>query len=215
MSRFFETIRYENGSMPLINLHEERFAYTQQTAWGIILYTSLTQVIENSFQHLTFSIQKNIKYKCRVEYGISNIRVDFSPYHQKEIIWLKLIETDDINYSLKFADRSMLTNLCKGIDDITEILLIKNKLLTDTSFTNIALLDGKQWVTPTKPLFEGVQRNHLLSEGIIFEKDIHKKDLGKFTHIKLFNALVNWDEAWVFDTKKCFSCNENVGKTIG
>ncbi|MGH2645634.1 MAG: hypothetical protein ACRDE2_16915, partial [Chitinophagaceae bacterium] len=104
-----------------------------------------------------------------------------------------------IDYHLKFANRECFTRLKSGLQEGSEILIIKNKLLTDTTFTNVALFDGTKWFTPEVPLLEGIQRNFLINEGIIFAEEIRLKDLYFFKKIKLFNAMINWDEAPVLD----------------
>jgi 4-amino-4-deoxychorismate lyase len=70
-----------------------------------------------------------------------------------------------------------------------DVLLVKNGLLTDTSYCNIALFDGVNWVTPLTPLIQGVTRAQLLEDGKLIAKDIKLEELMNFQKIALFNAL--------------------------
>ncbi len=76
-----------------------------------------------------------------------------------------------------------------------EILIIKKGLVTDTSYTNVALLKDEKWYTPAEPLLRGTQRAKLISEGKIIEQTIHLKDLHLYSKIKLFNAMMEFDSA--------------------
>ena len=65
----------------------------------------------------------------------------------REIRSLKVVVDDRIDYSFKSADRSSLNRLTAQKGDCDEIIIVKNGLVTDTSFTNIAVFDGEQWLT--------------------------------------------------------------------
>ncbi|WP_309546477.1 aminotransferase class IV [Hoylesella marshii] len=80
----------------------------------------------------------------------------------------------------------------KGVCD--DVLIVRNGLLTDTSYTNIALYDGYQWFTPATPLLEGTMRASLLDSGMLIEKDILLSDLPHYQYIALFNAMIDMGE---------------------
>lgn len=63
--------------------------------------------------------------------------------------------------------------------DCDEIIIIKNGLVTGTSFTNIAIYKDGKWITPKHPLLLGTKRAALLEKGIIQEADITVDDLMK------------------------------------
>lgn len=197
MCRFIESIRWENGVMPLIALHQQRFEKTQAEAFGKITHGSLKEIICSQA-----GLHQNIntgKFKCRVVYDDKNISIEFIPYRQSKIDQLKIVTDDQIDYHLKYADRECFKRLKAGLDEGFEILIVKNNLVTDTSFTNIALFNGTKWLTPATPLMEGIQRSFLINEKIIFPEEIRIKDLHLFQKIKLFNAMINWEEGPVVD----------------
>ena len=60
------------------------------------------------------------------------------------------------------------------------------------NFANIALYDGNSWYTPAHPLLRGTKRAELLDNQLIVEKDISWLQLDDYTHIMLFNAMIDW-----------------------
>lgn len=197
MYRFIESIRWENAYMPLIALHQLRFEKTQREVFGSIIHSSLKDII-----YLQAAVHQNIntgKYKCRVVYDDRHIFVEFIPYHQAKIDRLKIVTVDQIDYHLKYENRTCFNKLKSGSGEGTEILIVKNNLITDTSFSNVALWNGIKWFTPAAPLLEGIQRTFLISEKKIFPREIRLNELHNFKKIKLFNAMINWQEAPVLD----------------
>ena len=67
--------------------------------------------------------------------------------------------------------------------------MTKKGYITDTTYCNIILFDGVQWVTPAQPLFEGVQRQFLLDQKTIAPQQIHTSELCKFQSFMLVNAM--------------------------
>ena len=194
MLRFIESIRFENDTMPLLQLHQKRIEATQMAAWGKVLHPPLEEIVFS--QTGKYSFETNIKYKCRLLYDESTASVTFQQYEQAVINKLSVKIDDTIDYSYKYEDRRHIDKLKSTSKTGTDIIIVKNNLLTDSSYANIALFDGVRWFTPRQPLLNGVQRQYLLNNKIIYTKDISMADLRNFGKIKLFNALVNWEEAW-------------------
>ncbi len=199
MLRFIESVSYENGVMPLIELHQERFAQTQMAAFGKIIFDDLSVIISNNTKY--FSLQNDVKYKSRIVYDAENYEVSFHPHSKKVIKRLKIKIDNTIDYAYKYENRVQINYLTQNLDSDTDIIILKNNLLTDASIANIALFDGVRWYTPSKPLLRGVQRKNLLLQKKIHPRDISIADLRNFSKIRLFNAMVSWDEAWELDTK--------------
>ncbi len=129
-------------------------------------------------------------YKCRVTYEERIIDITFEPYRRRKIESLKLVRDDEIDYRYKCEDRRRINALLQLKGDCDDILIIKNNLITDTSFSNIALYDGARWITPAEPLLAGTKREQLLAEGLIFEDEIRAADMGKFRTASLINAMM-------------------------
>ena len=126
--------------------------------------------------------------------------MEFSFYHPKKISKLKLVQGDHLSYSLKYTDRHSLEalSLQKGACD--DILIIKNGKITDTSYANIILFDGENWVTPDEPLLAGTCRQRLLDGKKIIEKSIRVEDLSGYTSFKLINAMLDFDSQPALET---------------
>ena len=83
----------------------------------------------------------------------------------------------------------------------SDILIIKNKEITDTSYANIAFWDGSKWLTPANPLLSGVKRQFLMNRGSIFPADIRLNDLHLFKHAVMINAMLDLEDSPVIDLR--------------
>ncbi len=134
-------------------------------------------------------------YKARVVYGENGVEtVEYAPYSMRNISSLKVVEDNTIAYDYKSTDRSSLNTLVEKKGSSDDIIIVKYGLLTDTSFTNLAIFDGKHWTTPIHPLLPGTKRAALLDKGIIHEADITLEDLRKANKVSLFNAMIEFGE---------------------
>lgn len=192
MFPFLESIRLENRQLSFMQRHQVRFVTTQQDNWGKVHYNDLSSLI---IRHPGFP-KDDQKYKCRVVYSPEEISISFITYTPRFITRLQVVTDEQIHYRYKSADRSRLDALTTGLPADTEILIFQNELLTDSSFSNLALFDGKDWWTPKVPLLQGIHRGYLLDKRVIREKDITQADLKKFKQIRLINAMMDWNHTW-------------------
>ena len=134
-------------------------------------------------------------YKCKVIYLDTIKDVEFRKYTSRKIDLLRLVVNDEIDYSYKYLDRKVLDELvhknCKS--DSEDILIVKNGRVTDTSYSNIALFDGREWHTPKFPLLKGTKRAKLLYDNRIIEKDIMIYDLQNYEQMILINSMLEFD----------------------
>ena len=134
-------------------------------------------------------------HKARVVYTPGGVQeVTYTPYTMRSIKSLRLVTDDTISYAYKSTDRTALNRLAARKGDCDEIIIVKNGLLTDTSFTNIALFDGKSWLTPAHPLLCGTKRQYLIDQGEIIPQDIPVDTLSQYKAIRLFNAMIEFGE---------------------
>lgn len=132
-------------------------------------------------------------YKCRVVYREQIETIEFIPYEAKHIQSLKLIHDHEIDYAYKFEDRSRINILLEQRQFCDDILIIKNGLVTDSSFSNIIFFDGYKWVTPRTPLLKGTMRQFLLEAAEIKEETITIQDIPSFKTFRLINAMLGFD----------------------
>ena len=115
------------------------------------------------------------------------------PYQMRMVASLRLVTSDKIDYSYKRTNREGLNELFGRRGNADDILIVKDGYLTDTSIANIALYDGNSWYTPAHPLLQGTKRAELLNKQFIVEKDIAQVHLNDYSHIMLFNAMIDWE----------------------
>jgi 4-amino-4-deoxychorismate lyase len=133
-------------------------------------------------------------FKCRIVYDSSILSFEILPYQMKSIQSFKLIEADIETTPYKPENRDQLNQAFALRDFCDDVLIVRNGLLTDSSYCNIALFDGKEWKTPRIPLYYGTRRASLLDQGVLVEADIPAVDLDKYQKIMFFNAMIPFGE---------------------
>jgi len=71
-----------------------------------------------------------------------------------------------------------------------DIIIAKDGMLTDSSYSNIALLQNGKWYTPTTCLLKGTRREQLIDQGRLVEREISVDDIGKYESVCLINAMM-------------------------
>ncbi|MCL3781370.1 4-amino-4-deoxychorismate lyase [Prolixibacteraceae bacterium JC049] len=195
MCQLLETIRIENGEPQLIGYHQERMNCAAQELWN-----GIAPNLQVTLMRMDFPAEG--VFKCRIVYGREIEKVEVIPYTIRNIQSLKLIEGNNIDYSHKWVDRTAINELYenRGISD--DILIVKDGLITDTSYCNVVLgndIDG--WFTPENPLLDGVMRQSLIDTGEIEERAIKVEDLSRYKYIRLINAMMPWQTGPEFLTE--------------
>ncbi len=132
--------------------------------------------------------------KCRIIYANDIENIEIISYRLPVIRSLKIVTDNEIEYDLKFTDRSRLEQLYNQRDKCDDILIVKNGLITDTYFANILFFNGKEWITPAHPLLKGTQRQYLLETDRIVMADIRPEDLKHFKKARLINAMIRFED---------------------
>jgi 4-amino-4-deoxychorismate lyase len=190
MCQLIETIRIENGEPSLLTFHQERMDRARKELMGLNKPCSLSDCLS------TLSIPHGDIWKCRVTYGAEIEKVEFETYQKRAIHTLRIVVADDLIYDHKYANRSEINKLYDQREGADDVLFIRNNLLTDTSYCNIALWDGSRWVTPLQPFLKGVRRASLILMHALQPADIKLNDLSSFFKIRLLNAMIPFDEAF-------------------
>jgi 4-amino-4-deoxychorismate lyase len=186
MYRFFESIKSCKGISFHLDLHEDRMNRTRRDFFGSEEKISLAGILHPPDTALL---------KCRVIYGEQIEQIEFLPYFPRKIEYLQIVPADSVSYSYKFLDRSSLIKLLDGIPANTELLLLKDGLITDSTFANVVFWDGSSWLTPDKPLLAGTKRQYLLDQQIIRKKKIRPEDLKHFHYAVLINAMLDLEDS--------------------
>lgn len=188
---FLETIKALEGKVCNLSYHQKRYEDV------------LKSLGSNDFKNLQDYLNPPLSglYRCRLVYDSKNINVTYHEYKKREILSLKLIYDDKIDYSKKSTSRDELDNLFEKRENCDDILIVKNSLITDTSIANVAFYNSGLWYTPLKPLLRGTTRQRLLDEGKIIEKDIKVQDLKNYSKVALMNAMIDFDIITTYDLK--------------
>ena len=197
MKQFLESICCKDGVLLNLSYHQQRLDKVFQHFYPGHLPISLAVLT------IPEEYQKGI-YKCRLKYSHQILSLEFSSYAMRPINSLKLVEHNQIEYAHKYADRTTLNELFEKKSIADDVLIVKNGLLTDTTYANIALFDGIKWLTPVSPLLAGTRRAKLLDDGIIQLATIKKNDIGNFQCVRLFNAMIPFEEGPIISTKNIF-----------
>ena len=188
--QFVETIKIKEEKAQALAYHQERMVRTIRK-----FFPSLCNASMPSLEKLINPTESMDFYKARVVYGEQGVEtVEYAPYSMRNINSLQVVEDDTITYDYKSTDRSHLNALLEKKGSSDDIIIVKHGLLTDTSFTNLAIYDGKQWLTPKHPLLPGTKRAALLDKAIIREADITLENLRKAKRVSLFNAMIEFGE---------------------
>lgn len=190
MSRLIETIKVKNGKIYNLDYHSARFNRSRKeifnTGPSIDLANKIT-VPEYALQGL---------FKCRIEYDEQIRKIDFIRYNPRRVRTLRLVEADHIDYSYKYLDRSSIEELVEQNNECDDILMIKDGMITDTSYANIIVRgDDNIWYTPSSYMLRGTKRELLLNTGLIREKDISPASLKRYRELRLINSMLDIDDS--------------------
>lgn len=189
MSLLVESIKIENGSMLNVCFHNERMIRSLYGVFGVTKEPDIEKLI------VVPEFAKTGVYKCRLIYDDKSSQVEFIPYSIKPVRSLKLIIDENICYRYKYVARDNINRLMDLRGDCDDILIVKNGMVTDSSYANVVFSDSAgKWVTPATFLLPGTRRASLLSQGLITEAIISSSDIKKFTEVKLINAMLGLDD---------------------
>jgi 4-amino-4-deoxychorismate lyase len=191
--RVIETIKIIDGIPQYLEFHQWRVDWSRKR----LGFTKPLHIkIENA-------PSKGV-WRCRVIYSKEIEKIEFFPVIERDFKSFSFAFVSNFDYSIKYEDRGELNKIRDMfIGESDEIIFIKNDLITDTSISNLAFFDGKNWITPRKPLLKGTTRERLILEKKIFEKDLMFKDINSFKHIAMLNSILGFKV--IIDKKFCLS----------
>lgn len=183
---FLETICIQNGEVQNIDAHIKRM---QDTA----SYFSFDAPDLPDIEKLLNDGLCESKVKCRICYHNDISSISFEKYIPRNIQSLKLIYRSP-DYAFKFADRTAMDDLLKLRNGCDEILIVRNGLITDTSYSNVVFRKGFEFFTPNFPLLNGTKRQKLLANRVIKEAEIRVDSLNEYDHVWLINGLLDIED---------------------
>ncbi|GMQ27944.1 aminotransferase class IV [Algoriphagus confluentis] len=188
MYPLFETLCLLDGEIQHAEWHERRFVRFYLREFGQQPSYSLLDGLK-----IPKEFQKG-KNRLRIRYHAQGTLAEFEPYHPAPLNRLRLIEAPQLDYSLKWTDRSALNQLKEQKGEADDVLILQKGFIRDTSYCNVVFFDGKDWLTPATPLLEGTARARLIAEGKIKPRELTLSDLPKMQGFRLVNALREFEE---------------------
>ena len=191
MLKFIESIKVLNGDTPDINEHLQRVIRTIQYFYSksnekFDFISCVYTVLERERDKISDGL-----FKLRVVYSDRFISGTLIPYIPKRIKRLKLVESDDIEYPFKFENRTAIDSLLSYKDKCDDILIVKNGVITDTSYSNIVFERMGNLYTPDSYLLAGTKRAKLIRACLIREEKIRPCDIDKYDKAYLINSMLD------------------------
>lgn len=152
-----ETIRVTDGRYCNAPMHLQRMERSVRE-----LYGCASPLVELPPVPATYS---SGAVKCRILYGKEIGSLEFDSYRPREVKTLRLVEGGDMDYHLKYADRSRLDALRALRGDCDDIVILRDGIVTDTSYSNLLFLSDNGVFTPAVPLLCGTMRQSLIERG--------------------------------------------------
>ncbi len=187
---FIETIRYAGGRLHLLDLHDSRMRDTQREVFGQVSCCLTEQLF-----HVPAHLADCEVVKCRVVYGREIEKIEYEAYTPRPLDRLRLVTDDAVDYHLKYLERSCLAYPDVEHCDGEGLVIVKNGLVTDSTYANLLFYAGEKVYTPSTPLLPGVMRRHLLATGCVEAVALRPADilpgnaLG-ITHATIINAML-------------------------
>lgn len=187
MFRLLESIRLQNGSFHRLNYHQQRMDFSVVTLSGQKNSISLFETLRK------YNPPKTGLFKCRIVYGQKIESVEFIPYESRNVSSLKVVHDSEIEYAHKFQNRDNIHALFSQRQYCDDVLIVKNGMVTDTSYSNIIFYDGVNWITPAAPLLKGTMRQFLLDTAEIKSAPVTIQDIPSFKKFRLINSMLAFD----------------------
>ena len=187
MCQLLESIKIKDNKIYNIEYHNQRLNESRKILFNSNDFIDLKDFIRTD-GHL------NGLFKCRIICSEEIEQITCEPYTMRKISNLKIIYDDKIDYTHKTLDKDKFKKLLDMKENHDEILIVKNGLITDTSFSNVLFFDGTKYFTPANPLLKGTKREKLLNEGLIFEEEIRVEHLKHFKFIQFINAMIDIED---------------------
>lgn len=183
-----ETIKCRDGELYNLAFHQSRFDAARESHFPEAPKLNLSHLVQvpEEFREGLF--------RCRVLYSETIEKIEFLPHRIREVRHLRLIEDNTIAYPYKYSDRSRLDDLFEQRANCDDILIVKDRCITDSYYANPIFFDGRKWWATDMPLLPGTQRARLLAEGKVSECRITVDDLSKYEKVGLVNALQDMDD---------------------
>lgn len=185
MSLLFETIKIQNKKPQNVDYHIKRVRKSRFELFGLSNCNDFMNFLEK------FEVNEDKLFKLKIIYNQNIVDyqlLDYTIVYKKA---MKFFEKPLFDYHFKFLNRNELADIEKSLSSEEVGIITKNGYLTDATYANIVLFDGKNYFTPENCLLEGTKRQKYIDNGTIATKPIHQEELVNFKTLHLINAMID------------------------
>lgn len=177
--KLFETIRVCDGVAERVALHQARLLRSGGPA-----EPPLEQVIADAQLPGAGEFKLHVSYD---EAGITGVHAE--RYVPRVIRRMRAVEAD-VCYPLKLEDRRVFDVLRGEHSDVDELIICRDGMVTDTTFSNLLFGEPGAWYTPEHCLLPGTRRESLLRCGEVRVRAIRRAEIRDYPFLCLINAML-------------------------
>lgn len=183
MFSFLETICIHNGQAQHLDFHQLRVNETFDQFFPEWEPFEVEELVAAQ------DLPSQGTFRLRITYQEDPETIDLFPYVKKEIKRFALVDTGEIDYGFKWAERGFFHRFLAENPEVDEVIFVKDGKVQDCCIANLAFLKDGIWYTPEDPLHWGTTRARLIIEEEIEETDIFVDELASYERICLINVF--------------------------
>ena len=188
----FETIAIIDGIPQNLAFHQARMDNTIEKLFQKTSVFNLEEIIQVPTEYLNGLI------KCRIDYNQQDFNIIFSAYQRREIRNYQCVYLDNLDYTLKYTNRTIFEDI-NMIKD--EAVIIHDKKVTDCRIGNLIFFKDGIWYGSKNYLLKGTQLSRLLSENRVQLKEINADEIHQYEKVMMINAMNPFDESRAISTQ--------------
>ncbi|MEZ7720448.1 aminotransferase class IV family protein [Haemophilus paraphrohaemolyticus] len=188
----FETIAIIDGIPQNLAFHQARMDNTIEKLFQKTSVFNLEEIIQVPTEY------QNGLIKCRIDYNQQDFNIIFSAYQRREIRNYQCVYLDNLDYALKYTNRTIFEDI-NMIKD--EAVIIHDKKVTDCRIGNLIFFKDGIWYGSKNYLLKGTQLSRLLSENRVQLKEINADEIHQYEKVMMINAMNPFDESRAISTQ--------------
>lgn len=183
MFSFLETICIRDGKAQHLDFHQMRVNETFDQFFPEWEPFDIAELVSSQ------TLPVSGTHRLRITYQEDPETIEILPYTMKEIKRFALVDTGEIDYGFKWAERGFFQTFLAAHPEADEVIFVKDGKVQDCSMANLAFLKDGIWYTPEDPLHWGTTRARLIIEEAIEETDILVEELASYERVCLINVF--------------------------
>ena len=183
MFSFLETICIQDGQAQHLDFHQMRINETFDQFFPEWEPFDVVELVAEK------ELPAQGTHRLRITYQEDPETIEILPDVKKEIQRFALVDTGEIDYGLKWAERGFFQTFLEAHPEADEVIFVKDGKVQDCTVANLAFLKEGIWYTPEDPLHWGTTRARLIIEEEIEETDILVEELATYERVCLINVF--------------------------